>query len=151
MVDNINPISFQNPFLKKMVFMNDLGEFIESISNYAELHNLNIEEVIYFFTIDSMKKNYFFKYNIEITDYLIFNSFKWASISEKRQRSKPKNLNDLIVKKRQRFFVNINMAFISSYNKYHINKGSFDSIKYKIDLERYLSFIYEISHIDHMK
>lgn len=151
MIDNINPISFQNPFLKKMVFMNSLCEFIESITDYANLHKLSTEEVIYFFTIDSMKKNYFFKYSSDITDYLIFNSFRWASMVEKRQRNRPKNLNDLIIKKRQRFFVNINMAFILSYNKYHIGKGTFDSIKYKIDLEKYLAFIYEISNIEHTK
>lgn len=135
-------ISFQAPYLKKMVLINSLDEFILNLKEYSIRHGYNYEEAIYFFMLESLKKGFFFKYNLDIMDYVYFEAFLWASNKEGRQKSKPLSMKNLVSKKRIRYFVNLQVNFISYFNKKFENT---ECIQYKVELEKYTSIMYEVS------
>lgn len=135
-------ISFQIPYLKKMVLVDKVEDIVKHLNDYALRHEYDKKEIIYFFMIESLRRNFFFKYNKEISDYLYFESFLWATKKELRQKKKPFSIKDLIVKKRPTFFVNLQVMFISSFQKEYKDT---ESVLYKVELERYSSIMYEVS------
>lgn len=147
MITEKMPLVFQVPFLKKMVLVNNLNDFIDDLKKYSNLHGFKYEDIVYSFTFDSLKKDFFFKYNENIKDYLFFESFKWATANENRQKDKPLSIKDIVVKKKIKYFVNLNVAFITAFNKYYASINKIDSPQYKVELEKYCTVIYEISYV----
>lgn len=151
MFDN-NLVTFNKPFIMNLIKLNSVNEIKNKLSLYAKKNNANIEETVYFFVKNLLLSNLFFKMDRDIANDLFFEAAYWASMQEHKQKTRPKNFNDIQDKKNQKYFTKLNQIviialteefFVQSKDENHKE----ENFQYKIELNRYIEVLYEISCI----
>ena len=151
MFDN-NLVTFNKPFILALIKLNSLEDIKNKLSDYAKKYNANLEETVYFFVRNLLISNLFFKMNRDIANELFFEAAYWASMQEHKQKTRPKNFNDIQDKKNQKFFTKLNQIIIIAITEEFFipskNEDSKeDNFPYKIELNKYIKELYEISCI----
>lgn len=151
MFDN-NLVTFNKPFILALIKLDSLEDIKNKLSDYAKKYNATMEETIYFFVKNLLISNLFFKMNRDIANELFFEAAYWASMQEHKQKTRPKNFNDIQDKKNQKFFTKLNqIIMIAITEEFFVPSKNEDSkeenFAYKIELNKYIEVLYEISCI----
>jgi len=150
----ITAVSFSESFYRACKSIKTYDEVIERLKLNAKNQNLELNEIIYFFTKQSLEHNHFFDYSKEVQEKLYFDAAYWASKEESKQKTRPKNFKDIDNKNYTRVFTKFLASTMKSlYVKHNINSEDFINSKsmkvmaYNIEVEEYLNLLFEISCI----
>ncbi len=147
-----NLVTFNKPYIIALMKLDSLSDIKEKLLDYSKKNNANIEETIYFFVKNLLLSNLFFKMNREVANNLFFEAAYWASMQEHKQKTRPKNFNDIQDKKNQKYFTKLNQIVIVAITEEFFIPSKDENIKednfnYKIELNKYIEVLYEISCI----
>ncbi len=150
----ISAVHFSEAFYRGCKSIETYEEINDRLELTAKTENLTIEEVIYFFTKQSLDHNHFFGYSKEVQEKLYFKSAYWASKEESKQKTRPKNFKDIDNKNYTRVFTKFLISTMKALHVKHdinaidlINKRSTKCLLFNIEMEEYLNLLFEISCI----
>ncbi len=151
--NNNNLVTFNRPFITALIKLDSKTAIKSKLSDYAKKNNASLEETIYFFVKNLLLANLFFKMNRDIANDLFFEAAYWASMQEHKQKTRPKNFNDIQDKKNQKYFTKLNQIVIVALTEEFFipskkdDESKEDNFNYKIELNKYIEVLYEISCI----
>jgi flagella basal body P-ring formation protein FlgA len=141
-------VTFSEPFLNRLKTMKSLENIRNELISYSSLHNIDSQETIYFYVRTILKNGTYFKYNQEISEGLFFEAAYWSSKKETKQKIRPKNFNDIKEKKNQKLFSKLQKSItLALIEEYYDKNSDLDNIKFKLELNKYIETMYEISCI----
>lgn len=147
-----NLVTFNKPFIAALIKLDSKNAIKSKLEDYSKKSNANLDETIYFFVKNLLISNLFFKMNREIANDLFFEAAYWASMQEHKQKTRPKNFNDIQDKKNHKYFTKLNqIVMVALTEEFFIPSKDEDSkednFNFKIELNKYIEVLYEISCI----
>lgn len=136
-------IVFLVPFLNRIVGLKSENEIRASLIEFSKFHKYNEEEVNYYFVLTILKNDIFFKIESLVIN-LFFEAAYWASLQESRQKIRPKSIDEIQSKNCLRVYTKLTQFVIEGVTKKYYTPNE-DNILYKIELNKYIEIMHEIS------
>jgi len=148
-------MAYNNPFVSMTYIKGFLGLTIVDLKERLlkiVTEDIEYDQIVYLYTKTLLDYHLYFEQPKEIREYLLYSSARWASKKEARGK-RPLGFEEDIDNKHDKYFTKLSKSLINALIVKHdlsgqdILSSSPTAIRYNMELNLYMGFMYEISCI----